>query len=87
MDLTTAFWFAAGVIILLVLLQVLAQPLEIFLRVLGNSMIGGMGLWAVNLVGGLIHVHLALNPVTAVMVGMLGVPGLVALGVMRAILG
>jgi inhibitor of the pro-sigma K processing machinery len=87
MDVTTAFWYAAGVILLLVALQVLAQPLEMLFRVVGNSIIGGLGLSAINLAAGLFHFHLTLNPVTAVVVGMLGVPGLVALGFIRAILG
>lgn len=87
MDLNTAFWYAMGLIAILMLLHVLSKPLEVALRVLGSSVVGGLALWVVNLVGGLVGFHIGLNPVSAVIVGVLGVPGLVGLGVLRAILG
>lgn len=87
MDLTTAFWYAAGLILLLVSLQVLATPLQVAVKVAASSLVGGLGLWALNLVGGLVGFHFAVNPASAVVVGMLGVPGVVGLGLIRLILG
>lgn len=87
MDPTTAFWYIAGVIFLLVALQVLARPIEICLKIVGNSIAGGLALWLINGVGGLIGLQLALNPASAAIVGLLGIPGLVGLGAMRLILG
>ncbi|HEY3365267.1 MAG TPA: pro-sigmaK processing inhibitor BofA family protein [Symbiobacteriaceae bacterium] len=86
MDVTTALWYVAGVVVLLLLLQVLARPLAFLLKVLGNSLAGGVVLWLVNLVGATLGFHLALNPVTAVVVGLLGLPGLAGLGIMRLLL-
>ncbi|HWI53566.1 MAG TPA: pro-sigmaK processing inhibitor BofA family protein [Symbiobacteriaceae bacterium] len=87
MGLTTAFWYAAGIIAALVLLQLFARQLEMLLRVLGNSIVGGIALWLLNAVGGQVGFHLALNPVTAGITGLLGVPGLISLVLMRRILG
>lgn len=87
MDLSSAVGYVVGLIALLIALQVLAKPLEWTARIVGNSIAGGLGIWLVNLIGGLVGFHLGLNPVSAVVVGLLGVPGLVALGVMRWILG
>jgi inhibitor of the pro-sigma K processing machinery len=87
MDLTTAFWYAAGIILALVLVQLLAKPIELAVRVLANSVVGGLALWVVNQVGGAFHFHIGLNPISAVVVGVLGAPGLVSLGIIRAILG
>lgn len=87
MDLTTAFWYAAGIILALVLVQILARPIEVTVRVLANSIVGGLGLWVVNQAGGPFHFHIGLNPISAVAVGILGAPGLVSLGIMRVILG
>lgn len=84
---TTAFWYVAGVVMLLIALQVLARPMEICLKILGNSIAGGVVLWVINAVGGLVGIHLALNPASAAIVGILGIPGLVGLGAMRLILG
>jgi inhibitor of the pro-sigma K processing machinery len=46
-------------------------------RFIINGIIGGVVLWLLNLIGGLIGISIAINPVTALMVGFLGIPGLV----------
>ena len=40
-----------------------------------NGIIGGVVLYLVNLFGGLIGLHAALNPFTALIAGTLGIPG------------
>lgn len=87
MDLTAAFWYVAGIILLLICVQVLAKPLEWLARAVGNSILGGVVLWLIGLVGSLFHLHVAVNPVSAVVAGLLGAPGVVALVLMRIILG
>jgi inhibitor of the pro-sigma K processing machinery len=87
MDSTTAVWYAAGLLVLLLLVQLLAKPLEITARILGNSLMGGLAIWVVNLVGVHVGFQIGLNPVSAVIVGMLGLPGLISLGAVRIILG
>ncbi len=86
MEMTTAFWYTAGLVGLLLTLQLLARPLELLLKTLGNGIIGGVALWVFNLVAGWFGYHLALNPVSAMIVGMLGVPGLISLGLLQWIL-
>jgi inhibitor of the pro-sigma K processing machinery len=83
MDMTAAFWYAAGIILLLVLLQLLARPLAILIRVLGYSILGGLAIGALNLVGQFLGFHVALNPVSALIVGILGLPGLAGLSILR----
>jgi inhibitor of the pro-sigma K processing machinery len=86
MDLTTAFWYATGIVVLLLLLRVLARPVEILLRIAAYSVVGGLAIWVINLVGSPFGLHLALNPVAAIVAGMLGLPGVVSLGIIRLIL-
>lgn len=71
----------------LAVLRVLGDPLLRLLRLLACCLAGGLALWAVNQVGGPVGFHIGLNPVSAAVVGLLGVPGLVALGLLRLILG
>lgn len=87
MNLTTAFWYAAGILVALVLVQIFARQLELLARALGNSIAGGVALWLLNVVGGYAGFHLALNPVSAAITGLLGVPGLISLVIIRQILG
>lgn len=76
-----------AVILVIVALQAFAAPGAIVVRVVVNSIIGGLWLWGANILGGLFDFHVGLNPASAVLVGTLGVPGFVGLGVIRLILG
>lgn len=87
MELNTALWYTGGLMAFLVLLQVMAKPLEWAFRIVGNSIAGGVALLLVNAAGNFVGFHIGLNPFTAVTVGMLGIPGLIALVVVRTILG
>lgn len=87
MELNSALWLSAGVILFLLFLQVMAGPLEIAVRTLGNSLAGGAAIWVLNLVGSPLGLEIGLNPVSAVIVGVLGLPGIIALSVSRVLLG
>lgn len=71
----------AGAILLLFLLgKIFLWPLKLILKLVVSSIIGGLVLLAVNLVAGLIGlVLIPLNLITALVVGILGVPGVVLL--------
>ncbi|MFZ5816227.1 MAG: pro-sigmaK processing inhibitor BofA family protein [Bacillota bacterium] len=84
---STAFGYAIGLLFILLFLHLMAKPLEVLLRLLGSSLVGGLALWLVNLAGGLFGFHLGLNPVSAAVVGILGVPGLLGLSLLWVILG
>jgi len=65
----------------------LISPLRFFLRVAVIFVAGGILLSLVNLVGGMVHFHIAVNPVTMLAVGAFPVPGLVFLGLMTVFVG
>lgn len=87
MNMTTAFWYAGGIIAALVLIQAFSRQIELLARALGNSIAGGTALWLINVIGGYVGFHIALNPASAVVTGLLGIPGLISLVLMRRILG
>lgn len=87
MDPKTALWYAGGVILLLILLQAFAAPLRLVLKILAQSLAGGAVLWVLNAAGHYVGLHLPLNPVSAVIVGLLGLPGLAPLGAAKFFLG
>lgn len=83
MDVTSALWYAAGLVLLMVGLQTLATPLNAAFRVLWNTVLGGCALWALNFIGRPFGLHLALNPVSAAATGLLGLPGVGFLGIVH----
>jgi inhibitor of the pro-sigma K processing machinery len=63
----------------------LARPLLWLLRAAWRIAWGGALVWVVDAVGRSAGLHIALNPVTAGVVGFLGVPGLAVLLLQRGI--
>lgn len=72
--------YAGAVLLLFLLGKIFLWPLKLILKLVVSSIIGGLVLLAVNLVAGLIGlVLIPLNLITALVVGILGVPGVVLL--------
>jgi len=61
----------------------LMVPLRWLLRLLGNSILGAGVLWVINLTSSFTGMYIAVNPVTALIVGLLGVPGAALLFIAR----
>ena len=64
---------------LIALLRVFRTPLKIALKLLVNTLLGFLALWAVNLTAGLTGISLGLNLMNALVIGILGLPGFVLL--------
>lgn len=61
-------------IFLLILGRIFILPLKSILKVIGNSIIGGVLIFVINLIGNMFNFHIGLNIGTAIIVGILGVP-------------
>lgn len=87
MDLTQKIIAAllAGFFIL-ALLRVFRAPLKVAVRLLANTLLGFLALWGVNLTAGLTGITLGLNPLNALVIGVLGLPGFVLLLLMQWVL-
>lgn len=78
--------YGLGLVLLYFVGWLLLVPLKLLFRFLLNGIIGGIALWLLNLVGGLIGVLVAINPITALTVGFLGIPGLILILLLQFIL-
>ncbi|WP_213974093.1 pro-sigmaK processing inhibitor BofA family protein [Tepidanaerobacter acetatoxydans] len=85
-DLAAVLAYAFGLLLLYIVGRILIIPLKIVLKLMYNALIGGVVLLLLNVFGGYIGLHIALNPITALVVGFLGVPGVVMLLVLQYIL-
>jgi inhibitor of the pro-sigma K processing machinery len=86
MDYAAVLAYAFGLLLLYVVGRVLIMPLKIVVKLVYNALIGGVVLLILNFIGGYIGLHIALNPITALLVGFLGVPGVVMLLILQYIL-
>ena len=71
---------------LIALLRVFSAPLKLALKLLANTLLGFLALWAVNLASGVTGVALGLNLWNALIIGILGLPGFVLLFLIQWVL-
>lgn len=86
MDFLVIIAYAAGVFFLYFLGKLLLIPLKVIFNLIVNAVIGGGVLLVVNLVGGFWGFTVGVNPVTALVVGLLGIPGVFLLVALRFLL-
>lgn len=87
MDFNTVITFLACIIFLFIFGRIFIWPLKSILKLVFNSILGGVLIYIINLVGMNFGFHIGLNLLTAVIVGLLGVPGAALLVVLKIILG
>ena len=64
---------------LIALLRIFSAPLRLALRLLINTLLGFLALWAVNLTASITGIALGMNLLNALVIGVLGLPGFVLL--------
>jgi inhibitor of the pro-sigma K processing machinery len=79
--------YVVGIIFLFILGRVLLFPMKVLLKLIYNAIIGGIVIVVINLIGGLFQFNIALNIVSAFVVGVLGVPGIILLIALKALFG
>lgn len=58
-------WFAG---------KMFSIPLKAVFKLITNSILGGILIFLINLIGGAFHFHIGLNVGTSILVGILGIP-------------
>ena len=72
----------AGILIcflVVALIRVLSTPLRLALKLLVNTLLGFLALWAANLTAGFTGLTLGFNLLNALIIGILGIPGFLLL--------
>lgn len=78
--------YAVGLILLYVLGWILLIPLKWIIRLIWNGILGGIMLFLLNLIGGIWGITLGINAFNAITVGLLGIPGVILLLLLKYIL-
>ena len=75
----TAVGYALGILIICISARIFFVPLKMLIRLIINSALAVGVLFLINLVGPFINVYIGINPISALVVGILGIPGLCVL--------
>lgn len=76
MHVATVLACGFALFLLYVVAYILYVPLKMIVRLAYNAVLGGLALYVVNLVGRFFGFSVAINPATALIAGLLGLPGL-----------
>ena len=79
MEFNAIITFLACVFVLFILGKIFMLPVKFIFKIILNSIIGGLLIFLINLVGNSFDFHIGLNLFTAVFVGILGIPGAIVL--------
>lgn len=77
MELSFILPFLGVVLVGFIILKILAFPMKLIIKLLINALVGGIILWVLNLIGAGFGFTILLNWATALVVGILGVPGVI----------
>ncbi len=84
-DITSILAYAAGLVLMFVFCRIFIKPIKWLLKLLINGVLGGLILAAVNFVGGFAGITILINPLSALLAGLLGVPGVILVIILQYI--
>ena len=87
MDFNSIIIYLGCIIFLFLIGKFFIIPLKIIMKIIGNSILGGILIFIVNLIGGMFNFHIGLNVVTAIVTGILGIPGVILLVLLKLFIG
>lgn len=87
MDTNSIITYLACIFFLFLFGKIFILPIKTILKLILNSVLGGILIFIINLVGSLFQFHVGLNIVTSLFVGILGIPGAILLVILKLIIG
>lgn len=66
--------------------KMLILPIKMIIKLILNSLLGGLVITVINWIGMAFNMHIGLNLFTAIFVGILGIPGAILLVIFKLIL-
>ena len=83
---TNLLTYLATICFLFIFGKIFFVPLNKILKLIINSILGGLVIYLINLVGNMFEFHIGLNIFTSIMVGILGLPGAICLIIVKLLI-
>ena len=87
MGLTSILIMIGCALAILIIGKIFLFPIKLLLKLVLNTIIGGIIIYIINLIGGNFGFHIGLNLITSLVVGILGIPGAILLIILQFIIG
>ncbi len=85
-DGNSIFAYALGLLLVFVICRIFIKPISWLFKLVFNGILGGLILAAVNFVGGFAGITIVISPLSAILTGLLGVPGVLLVALLQYIL-
>ncbi len=79
--------YLACICFLFVFGRIFIFPIKKIIKLIFNSILGGILIWIINLIGANFNFHIGLNFFTSAVIGLLGLPGAIFLIAIKLFLG
>ena len=83
---TNLLTYLACICFLIIFGKIFIIPLSKIIKLIINSILGGVVIFFINLIGGIWGLHIGLNIFTSILVGLLGLPGAVCLIIVKLLM-
>ena len=78
--------FIACIFFLFIFGKIFIVPIKIIWKLVINSVIGGLFIFIINLIGSFWGFHIGLNFITSIFIGLLGIPGAIVIVILKLFL-
>ena len=86
MDFNNIIAYIACIFFLFIFGKVFIVPIKTILKVVLNSLLGGVVIFLINFIGAYFNFHIGLNLVSSIFVGILGIPGAIVIVIIKLFL-
>ena len=83
---TNLITYLACICFLFIFGRIFVVPISKILKLVLNSILGGITIYLINWIGGIVGFHIGLNIFTSVLIGILGLPGTVCLVIVKLLI-
>ena len=86
MDFNNIITYIACIFFLFIFGKIFIIPIKTIFKLVMNSILGGLTIFIINLIGSFFNFHIGLNLITSIFVGILGIPGAIAIVIIKLLL-
>ena len=79
--------YLACIFFLFIFGRLFIGPIKKILKLVFNSILGGIVIYIINIIGANFGFHIGLNIVNSIVIGILGLPGVVCLIIIKLLIG
>ena len=87
MDFNNIITYIACIFFLFIFGKIFIIPIKTIFKLVMNSILGGLTIFIINLIGSFLNFHIGLNLITSIFVGILGIPGAIVIIIIKLLLG